>query len=93
MASKFYITNPIFHDDNAAREHLEKLLWPHGPACPRCGVMGDRITKLTGQEHSAWRLQLQRLPQAVYRDRRHRHGAQPYPAGEMGFGRSTDGGQ
>jgi transposase-like protein len=47
--SKFNITNPIFHDDNAAREHLEGLLWPHGPSCPRCGVMGNRITKLMGK--------------------------------------------
>lgn len=49
MSGKFDITSPIFHDDNAAREHLEKLLWPHGPSCPRCGVMGDRITKLQGK--------------------------------------------
>src|SRR5271165_304036 len=49
MASKFDIRNPIFHDDDAAREHLEKLLWPRGPTCPRCGVGGDRITKLMGK--------------------------------------------
>src|SRR5208282_4391484 len=45
---KFSINNPMFHDDDKAREHLEALLWPDGPACPRCGVMGDRITKLRG---------------------------------------------
>src|SRR5882762_11718805 len=50
MASKkFDIRNPIFNDDNAAREHLEKILWPHGPICPRCGVMDNRITKLQGK--------------------------------------------
>ncbi|HJU17978.1 MAG TPA: IS1595 family transposase [Stellaceae bacterium] len=49
MATKVDLRNPIFHDDDAAREHLEKLLWPHGPHCPRCGVMGDRITKLQGK--------------------------------------------
>jgi transposase-like protein len=50
MASKKHdIRNPIFNDDNAAREHLEKVLWPHGPICPRCGVMDDRITKLQGK--------------------------------------------
>lgn len=43
------ITNPIFNDDKAARKHLETLLWPDGPVCPRCGVMGDRITKLKGK--------------------------------------------
>jgi len=41
--------SPIYHDDNATREHLEKLLWPHGPECPRCLVMGDRITKMQGK--------------------------------------------
>src|SRR5438552_7796625 len=47
--SKLDLRNPIFHDDNAAREYLETVLWPHGPVCPRCGVMGDRITKMTGK--------------------------------------------
>src|SRR5712671_2080557 len=28
-----------FHDDTAAREYLEKLLWPEGPVCPHCGVI------------------------------------------------------
>lgn len=46
--NKTDLRNPIFHDDNAAREHLERLLWPHGPHCPRCGVTGNRITKLQG---------------------------------------------
>jgi transposase-like protein len=49
VAKKLDITNPIFHDEDAARAHLENLLWPHGPNCPRCGVMGDRITKLAGK--------------------------------------------
>lgn len=43
------LRNPIYHDDDAARAHLEILLWPHGPACPRCGVTEDRITKLQGK--------------------------------------------
>src|SRR5205085_10334629 len=47
--SKLDLRNPIFHDDNAAREYLETVLWPHSPVCPRCGVMGDRITKMTGK--------------------------------------------
>lgn len=46
---KLDLTKPIYHDDNAAREHLESLLWPFGPVCPRCGVMEDRITKLKGK--------------------------------------------
>lgn len=31
------ITNPIFNDETAAREHLEALRWPEGPVCPYCG--------------------------------------------------------
>ena len=32
--------NPIFHNPEAAREWLEKLLWPEGPVCPHCGLIG-----------------------------------------------------
>lgn len=50
MAKSFFnISNPIFHDEDKAREHLESVLWPHGPVCPRCGVMEGRITKLQGK--------------------------------------------
>jgi transposase-like protein len=47
-SKKLDLTNNIFHNDESAREHLESLLWPDGPVCPRCGVTGDRITKLQG---------------------------------------------
>ena len=47
--TKVDLTNPIYHDNDTAREHLETLLWPDGPTCPRCGVLGDRITKLKGK--------------------------------------------
>jgi transposase-like protein len=47
--SKIDLRNPIFHDDNAAREYLETVLWPQGPVCPRCGVTSDRITKMAGK--------------------------------------------
>jgi transposase-like protein len=44
------LTSAIYHDDNAAREHLEKILWGDaGATCPRCGQYGDRITKLAGK--------------------------------------------
>ena len=42
------ICDPIYSDANAARKHLERLHWPHGPVCPRCGSL-DRITKLAGK--------------------------------------------
>jgi len=47
-ARKTNLADPIYHDDEAARAHLEALLWPQGPVCPRCGVTDDRITKLQG---------------------------------------------
>ena len=47
--AKVDLTKPIFHDDDAARAHLENIMWPDGPVCPRCGVTGDRITKLKGK--------------------------------------------
>jgi transposase-like protein len=47
--TKVDLRNPIYHDDDAARRHLEMVLWPQGPVCPRCGIMGERITKLQGK--------------------------------------------
>lgn len=35
-----------FHDEDAGRERLEKLLWKDGPVCPHCGVINE-ATKLT----------------------------------------------
>lgn len=46
--AKVDLTNPIFHDNDAARDHLEKLLWPTGPVCPRCGSI-DNAAKLKGK--------------------------------------------
>ena len=46
---KTNLADPIYHDDDAGRAHLESLLWPEGPTCPHCGVFGDRITKLMGK--------------------------------------------
>ena len=48
VGRKTNLADPIYHDDDAARMHLESLLWPEGPTCPHCGVFGDRITKLQG---------------------------------------------
>ncbi len=43
------LTNPIFHDEDAARAHLESVRWPNGPECPHCG--SDRVTRLAGSSH------------------------------------------
>src|SRR5580704_3879841 len=40
----------IYTNENAARKHLEKLLWPQGPYCPHCGnAAPTRIHKLRGK--------------------------------------------
>lgn len=38
----------IYTDENAARKHLEGLLWPQGPVCPHCGTQ-DEATLLKGK--------------------------------------------
>ena len=38
----------IYTDENAAREHLEKLLWADGVTCPHCGSVNES-TKLEGK--------------------------------------------
>lgn len=38
-----------FQDEDAAREYLEKLLWPNGTVCPHCGVI-EESTKLEQKE-------------------------------------------
>jgi transposase-like protein len=43
-------SRPEFHDAEAAREWLEKELWPDGPICPRCGVVND-ATLMQGKSH------------------------------------------
>jgi transposase-like protein len=42
------LSHPRFKDEQAAYDWVEKHLWPHGPVCPRCGVL-DRHTKLKGK--------------------------------------------
>src|SRR5271156_3979958 len=34
------LSAPHFHDDEAARKYLEGVLWPNGPVCTACGVIG-----------------------------------------------------
>jgi len=46
------LTDPIFHDEEAAREHLEAIRWPNGPFCPHCGSVSG-ITRLQGKSHRA----------------------------------------
>lgn len=38
----------LFRDANKAREYFERLLWPDGPICPHCGLVGEAY-KLQGK--------------------------------------------
>jgi transposase-like protein len=46
--AKAALSDPIFNDEQKAREWLEKRLWPDGPICPKCGVV-DEATLLKGE--------------------------------------------
>jgi hypothetical protein len=41
-----------FDDDDAARDLLEHLRWPGGPACPRCAAHGPDVFRIGGEKHS-----------------------------------------
>jgi len=44
------LTDPIYHDEEAARAHFEKLRWPNGRVCPHCGEV-ENSTLLKGKSH------------------------------------------
>jgi transposase-like protein len=35
------LSAPYFHNEAAAYEFVEARLWPQGPICPKCGVIGN----------------------------------------------------
>lgn len=35
------LTDEIYNDENAARQHLEAIRWPNGPVCPHCGSVDN----------------------------------------------------
>src|SRR5580704_4777883 len=46
-----HLDNPIFHNEDAAREWFEARIWPDGPFCPHCG--STVVTRLHGKAHRA----------------------------------------
>jgi len=44
------MTLAMYNDPDAAREHLESIRWPNGPACPHCGECKQFIA-LKGKSH------------------------------------------
>jgi transposase-like protein len=45
------LANPIYQDEEKAREYLEAQRWPNGPVCPHCGTDSQRVTRLKGSKH------------------------------------------
>ena len=46
------LTDPIFHDNDAARAHLEGIRWASGVYCPHCGNSDQAsLRKLEGKSH------------------------------------------
>ncbi|WP_102958547.1 IS1595 family transposase [Mangrovicella endophytica] len=39
------LSRAYFHDEAAAFDHVEKVLWPHGPVCPHC-QNSERVYRL-----------------------------------------------
>lgn len=46
--TKSILSAPYFHNEAAAYQFVEARLWPHGPVCPKCGVIGNSA-KLQGK--------------------------------------------
>jgi transposase-like protein len=44
-------TDPMFTDENSAREALEAVRWPNGPVCPHCGGI-EKISRVAGEKQS-----------------------------------------
>ncbi len=51
------LSQPQFHNEEAAFGWLESVLWPEGPVCPHCGCMG-RIGKIKANPEKRVRMGL-----------------------------------
>lgn len=45
--SESYLSQPHFHNEEAAYAFVESRIWPKGPVCPHCGGV-ERISKMQG---------------------------------------------
>ena len=48
--SKPALSAKHFHDEQAAFDHIEAMLWPQGPVCPHCGGEGYALKSVIGKE-------------------------------------------
>ena len=59
---KLDLRNPVFHDDDKAREHLESVALAAKSGLPTLRRHGRSSHQAAGQEHPPRRLQVQGLP-------------------------------
>lgn len=51
--AKAIFQDPMFQDEDKAREALEAVRWPEGPICPHCGNSDqEKIAKVEGKKQS-----------------------------------------
>jgi transposase-like protein len=43
------LSQPLFHNEEAAFAYVEGKLWPRGPVCPHCNATGDKIGKINAR--------------------------------------------
>ena len=43
------LSEPYFHNEDAAYSFCESRLWPAGPLCPHCRSAGGKVGKLKGK--------------------------------------------
>lgn len=48
-------SDPIFHDESAARAWFEAARWPHGPVCPYCKWTKHYSSKKVGKKVGVYR--------------------------------------
>lgn len=49
LSTPVELSHPVYHDEDAARRHLEATRWPDGPVCPYCGLLGEQVRALNGE--------------------------------------------
>jgi transposase-like protein len=53
MSKAAIFQEPMFQDEDKAREALEAVRWPDGPVCPHCGNSDqEKLAKVEGKKHS-----------------------------------------
>jgi transposase-like protein len=48
MTTPIELSDPVYHDEDAARRHVESIRWPNGVTCPHCGVVKEGVRPLAG---------------------------------------------